>query len=122
MSSYWVRKVIVYPIIGDDELWDKVYDSLEEDGKFEISPMESNIENQFFLEYTISEQGGSGEWCKEYHLPNEERECWGKQFSELLDKFDIEVDVSKLKKLEYCYYNGCDALDYYHDERLWTTQ
>lgn len=122
MSSYWVRKVIVYPIIGDDELWDKVYDSLEEDGKFEISPMESNIENQFFLEYTISEQGGSGEWCKEYHLPNEEREYWGKQFSELLIKFGIEVDVRKLKKLEYCYYNGCDALDYYNEERLWAVQ
>lgn len=61
MSNYWSRKVIVYPLTDDNDLWDKIYDSLEEDGKFEISPMESNIENQFFLEYTISEQGGSGD-------------------------------------------------------------
>ena len=47
---------------------------------------------------------------------------WGKQFSELLIKFGIEVDVRKLKKLEYCYYNGCDALDYYNEERLWAVQ
>lgn len=120
MSRYWVRKVVVYPINDEDKLWDKVYDSLEEDGKFEISPMSSNIDNQFFLEYIISEQGGSGEGCKEYHLPNEERDYWGKQFSELLVKFGIEVDVRKLKKLEYCYYNGCDALDYYNMERTWS--
>lgn len=48
MSNYWVRKVIVYPLLDDNDLWDKVFDSLEEDSGFEISPMESNIENQFF--------------------------------------------------------------------------
>lgn len=62
MSRYWSRKVIVYPLTDDNDLWDKIYNSLDENSGFEISPMESNIENQFFLEYTISEQGGSGEW------------------------------------------------------------
>lgn len=40
MSNYWSRKVIVYPLTDDNDLWDKIYDSLEEDGKFEISPMD----------------------------------------------------------------------------------
>ena len=122
MSSYMVRKVIVYPLADDNDLWDKIYDSLEEDSKFEISPMSSNIENQFFLEYLIFEDDGLGEWCKEYNLSEEEKGEYLTKFNGVLKKFGIEVDVRKLKKLEYCYYNGCDALDYYNAERLWTTQ
>lgn len=30
MSNYWSRKVIVYPLTDDNDLWDKIYDSLEE--------------------------------------------------------------------------------------------
>lgn len=88
-----VRKVIVYPLTDDNDLWDKIYDSLEEDSKFEISPMSSNIGNQFFLEYLIFEDDGLGEWCKEYNLSEEEKgEYLEKAFKELLKEFGIEVE------------------------------
>lgn len=51
----------------------------------------SNIGNQFFLEYLISEDDGLGEWCKEYPLSEEEKEEYLTNFKGVLEKFGIEV-------------------------------
>ena len=122
MSDYERNKQVLYPVTK--ELLEKlnckdIYD-LEE--KF---PAGSKFEVEGFIDYGGTEDFNkylayeldsnygveSGEFGRSRFLKPSEQEKYKKLFSEVIPE-DL-IDTSLFKYVDYCYYNCCEADDYY---------
>lgn len=122
MSDYVRNKQVLYPVTN--ELLEKlncnnIYD-LEE--KF---PARSKFEAEGFIDYSgtknynhylayelDSDYGAeSGEFGRARFLKPSEQEKYKELFSEVIPE-DL-IDPSLFKYVDYCYYNCCEADDYY---------
>lgn len=123
MSDYNRQKVIRYPIekedlekLGIDTIYDidmcasfegKVKDYEHPTERFHAAPTEND-----FLDYVIRDTDGDGDWGKVRKLYDSEEEVFGAKFKEVMPW----IDVDKLRVVEFCWYNSCEAPDYYHIE------
>ena len=122
MSDYVRKKQVLYPVTKEllKKLnYDDIYD-LEE--KF---PARSNFEAEGFIDYSgtknynqylayelDSDYGTeSGEFGRARFLKPAEQEKYKKIFSDVIPE-DL-IDPSLFKYVDYCYYNCCEADDYY---------
>lgn len=122
MSDYVRNKQVLYPVTK--ELLEKlncynIYD-LED-----RSPLGSNFIIEGFVDYSgtknynqylayelDSDYGvGSGEFGRSRFLKPAEQEKYKKLFSEVIPE-DL-IDPTLFKYVDYCYYNCCEADDYY---------
>ena len=122
MSDYVRNKQVLYPVTKEllKKLnCDDIYD-LEENfparSKFEVEGFidYSGTKNyNRYLAYELDSNYGveSGEFGRARFLKPAEQEKYKKLFSEVIPE-DL-IDPSLFKYVDYCYYNCCEADDYY---------
>lgn len=119
MSDYCHQKVLRIPITleelnmpeSDDLRWDleEKYSELFSYGTprmFQIAPTE-----EFFLDYVLEYDYDydSGDWGKTRELYVSEQDKYRSIFQQILPN----VDMSKVRLIEFCWYNCSEAPDYY---------
>lgn len=129
MSDYVHNKSIMYPIdcttLGIKDAWDleeKLPEALKNhwDNKyphFEIEAMvdyDGNGDCNYYLSLVLDSTYGreSGDFGRNRTLSPTEQEKYKKIFEQVIPN----VDPSKLKYVDYCYYNCCESEDYYIKE------
>ena len=76
-----------------------------ERNKFQTSPTRTK-----FIDYVLDyEWDCEGEYGKVRELYDSEKE----KFLGIFQKIDPEVDMNHVHLVEFCWYNGCEAPDYY---------
>ena len=122
MSDYVRNKQVLYPVTKEllKKLnYDDIYD-LEENfparSKFEVEGFidYSGTKNyNRYLAYKLDSNYGteSGEFGRARFLKPAEQEKYKKLFSEVIPE-DL-IDPTLFKYVDYCYYNCCEAEDYY---------
>lgn len=74
---------------------------------FQLAPTESQ-----FIDYVLDyKYDADGEFGKTRALYDSEKEKYLYQFQ----KLDPNVNMDHVRLVEYCYWNGCEAPDYYDD-------
>ena len=127
MSDYEHNRAVMYPITLEvlNKLNCKDAFDLEErfttnrykdSSYFEIEifkDYEGNRECNYYLSYVINSTYGleSGEFGRSRFLKTSEQEKYKKLFSQILP--EELIDPSLFKYVDYCYYNCCEADDYY---------
>lgn len=124
MSDYVRTKGVIYPI--EQELLDKLglKDAWDLESKAEslfgyaintfsiecFLDYDGDDEARYYLIYqTAKDYGRYGDFGRSRFLSQPEQEKYIEIFKQVLP----EVDRSKLKYIDYCYYNCCEAPDYY---------
>ena len=99
--------------VEDDLFWclEQDYPDLfdyAEIGKFQMSPTESP-----FIDYVLDyESDAEGSFGKIRFLYDSEK----KKYLEKFKMLDPNVNMDDVHLVEFCWYNGCEAPDYYDDE------
>ena len=76
-------------------------------GKFQTSPTETP-----FFDYVLDyEYAADGEYGKTRALYESEKA----KYLPVFQKIDPNVDMNDVRLVEFCWYNGCEADDYYDD-------
>ena len=78
-------------------------------GKFQIAPTEDNYID-YVLEY---EWDADGEYGKTRALYDSEK----KKYLLIFQKIDPNINMDYVRLVEFCWYNGCEAPDYYDDTK-----
>lgn len=121
MSDYKREKVLRIPFEdlcldikeSDDlsyDLWKKFGDIFywcgSCEGKFELAPT-----TRMFIDFVLESEYGSdcGDWGKVRELYPQEIDKYKKVFQKICPT----VDMSKVRLVEFCWYNGCEAPNYY---------
>lgn len=76
-------------------------------GKFQIAP----TENPFFDYVLDYEYDADGEYGKTRALYESEKA----KYLSVFQKIDPNIDMNYVRLVEFCWYNGCEADDYYDD-------
>lgn len=73
--------------------------------KFQLSPTEDT-----FIDYVLDyEYDCDGAYGKVRDLYDSEKE----KFKSIFQQIDPEINMDYVRLVEFCYYNGCEAPDYY---------
>ena len=128
MSDYVRYKEIMYPITNEDvkkigfsrieDYWDSFGWNYEENDNFDIQNPVAEVDGKYvsnyYLCYVLKYEYGAnnGEFGRSRPLNAAEQEKYKEIFSKKLK----DVDPSKFRLVDFCYYNGCDAPDYYLEE------
>lgn len=76
-------------------------------GKFQVAPTESP-----FFDYVLDyEYDADGEYGKTRALYESEKA----KYLPVFQKIDPNIDMNYVRLVEFCWYNGCEADDYYDD-------
>ena len=76
-------------------------------GKFQVAPTESP-----FFDYVLDyEYDADGEYGKTRALYDSEKA----KYLSVFQKIDPNIDMNYVRLVEFCWYNGCEADDYYDD-------
>lgn len=110
MSDYCRQKVLRYPV--DTDPWEieknniKLFKSLRDLPTFQIAPTVST-----FIDYVLEDEYGygCGDWGKNRELYDTEKEKYKPVFEQIIP----DVDMDKVRLVEYCWYNCSEAPDYY---------
>ena len=126
MSDYVRNKQVLYPITKEllkklncNDIYDLEDDfekrlQVESDFTAEVFIDYSGTKNtNEYLAYTLDSDYGveSGEFGRSRFLKPSEQEKYKKLFSEVIPE-DL-IDPTLFKYVDYCYYNCCEADDYY---------
>lgn len=67
-------------------------------------------DKSYYLDYVLEKQYGvDGEYGYVFLLDDNDKQ----KYCPLFDKLGIEYNPDDLRKVVYCYYNGCECTDYY---------
>lgn len=124
MSTYVREKVLRIPIerlnltFSEEELDDLGW-SIEKRfpdifgygdvGKFQLAPTYESFVD-LVLDY---EYDADGEYGKTRALTDNEK----RKYLPMFQKIDSEVNMDYVRLVEFCYYNGCEAPDYYDETK-----
>jgi hypothetical protein len=75
-------------------------------GKFESAPT-----RRYFVDYVLEDEYGAdcGEWGKVRVLTEVEKQ----KYKCVFKKLNPSIDMDKVRLVEFCWYNCCEAPDYY---------
>ena len=122
MSTYVREKVLRIPLeklniqfTRDD--WEDIHWAVEHKfpnlfdyariGKFQIAPTVTD-----YIDYVLDyEYDADGEYGKTRAL----YECEKDKYRSAFQQIDKNVDMNYVRLVEFCWYNGCEAPDYYDD-------
>ena len=120
MSDYVREKVLRIPVTKEQE--EEICKKYEADnlyelefkidnfgggvGMFEIAPTIDTFVD-YCLEYSYGED--CGDWGKVRELSDKEKAKYGPMFKEIYEGFDAD----KIRLVEFCWFNCCEAPDYY---------
>ena len=122
MSTYVREKVLRIPLsnlnfhFSQDELNDlgwalekrfpEIFDYAEI-GKFQLAPTVTN-----YIDYVLDyEYDADGEYGKTRAL----YECEKEKYLSVFQQIDKDINMNNVRLVEFCWYNGCEAPDYYDD-------
>lgn len=122
MSTYVREKVLRIPLdklnltFSDEEMYDLGY-SFEQRfkgiyeygkiGKFQLAPTES-----LFIDFVLDrEYDADGEYGKTRALSDREKA----KYLPVFQQIDPSVNMDFVRLVEFCWYNGCEADDYYDE-------
>lgn len=117
MSDYCRNKVVRLKAsedrLGVKDIWDlatKYPDlfTLSRDKKFEISPTESN-----FVDYVL--YSSYGEECGDFGRTRRLSEKEVEKYIQIFKQICPDVKAEDLRYVDYCWYNGCEAPDYFDE-------
>lgn len=120
MSDYSRYLVLRYPITKDDAeiLEDKLMESPfgkhRKGGYFEVTgATDSNYEYKYFLDFIVKHTYGDerGDFGKIRTLKESELA----EFTELFKMLIPDIDMTKVKVVDYCWYNCCEPPAYYDE-------
>ena len=133
MSDYCRTKAVMYPLgsradldnyckaLGVEDRWEleerypDFFSPTTTEPYFKIEVMANGIAN-YYLSYVLFYRYGEddGEFGRNRFLSPTEQEKYKPIFEQVLP----EIDASKLKYVDYCYYNCCESPDFYnsHDD------
>ena len=140
MSDYQTKKQVVYPVDKHDpDLMNKWLPNYSGYGKpdifnldmvpelkdlfmtypkkqgFEAEVFDDGSKVNYYLAYTLDQHfDGYNEYGKSRELSDSEKV----KYKELFEKIIPNVDPDKFKLVEYCWYDCCEAPDYYN----WTKE
>lgn len=78
-------------------------------GKFQLSPTDEP-----FIDYVLDyEYDADGEYGKTRELTDNEK----KKYLSVFQKIDPEINMDFVRLVEFCWYNGCEAPDYYDETK-----
>jgi len=127
MSTYVRYKEIMYPITEEDvkkvgynnleDYWDDFSWDFKENDNFEVQCPVAEVNGKYVSNYYLCYvlkyvYDADGEFGRSRSLTPTEQEKYKEIFSKKLK----DVDPSKFRLVDFCYYNGCDAPDYYLEE------
>ena len=126
MSAYTRNKAIMYPLdkdtlnkLGVEDAWDLVdkFPEINNFGSaipyFEIEAMvDDDWECTHYLSYVLYHTYGKefGEFGRNRLLTSTEQE----KYKAIFEKIIPDIDVNKLKYVDYCYYNASESPDFYN--------
>lgn len=77
------------------------------DGRFQLAPTETN-----FVDFVLEKEwDADGEYGKTRSLTDREKAKYLPKFQQI----DADVNMDDVRLVEFCWYNGCEAPDYYDD-------
>jgi len=110
MSTYIREKVLRYPMDGDLETFEEKYQDLfswGEPGKFQIAPTTKG-----FIDFVLEcDRDADGEYGKTRALSEKEQEKYHATWAKIIP----DVDMNKVRLVEFCWYNATEAPDYYDE-------
>lgn len=78
-------------------------------GKFQLSPTDEP-----FIDYVLDyEFDADGEYGKTRALTENEK----KKYLPVFQKIDPDINIDFVRLVEFCWYNGCEAPDYYDETK-----
>ena len=122
MSDYVHNKQVLYPITRElldkmgvadsSEIEDKLYPADHLDMEYFVDYSGTGESNEYLAYELYSDYGEeSGDFGRSRFLTEKEQEKYKELFSEVIPE-DL-IDPSLFKYVDYCYYNCCEADDYY---------
>lgn len=122
MSDYVHNKAVMYPIdckvLGIKDAWELqekypnlILNRLAPGPFFTIEAMCKDWTCRYYLSYTLYSTYGkeSGDFGRSRPLTQLEQALYEKIFKQIIS----DLDASKLRYVDYCYYNCCESEDYY---------
>ena len=135
MSDYVHNKAVMYPIdcneLGIEDVWDleeKIPEALKNnyDKKYPYFEIEAMVDyaGNGDCNYYLSLVLGStyGEDCGDFGRNRTLSLTEQVKYKEIFEQVIPNVDPSKLKYVDYCYYNCCESEDYYLKEDEFNTE
>lgn len=120
MSDYSRYLVLRYPITKDDAemLEDKLMESPfgkhRKGGYFEITgATDSNYDYKYFLDFVVKHT--YGDECGDFGKIRTLKESEVSEFAELFKMLIPDIDMTKVKVVDYCWYNCCEPPAYYDE-------
>lgn len=106
--DYIKSKVNTDNLIDEEDLYELVDEYLSDLDKFEIASTE-----KFFIDYILEYEYGVwlGEYGKNRSLYAREKEKYLPIFKQLYP----DIDMNMVRLVEFCWYNGTEAPDYYNE-------
>ena len=132
MSDYCRTKAVMYPLgsradldnyckaLGVEDRWEleeqypEFFSPTTTEPYFDIEVMEYKGHANYYLAYILYYNYGedAGEFGRNRFLTPAGQEKYKPIFKQVI----IGVDTTKLKYVDYCYYNCCESSDYYLSE------
>lgn len=110
MSTYCKEKVLRFPMGGDLEQFEEAHSDLFDygtPGLFQIAPTRES-----YIDLVLErESDWDGEYGKTRALTENEK----KKYRPIWEKIIPGIDMSKVRLVEFCWYNATEAADYYDD-------
>lgn len=128
MSDYVRYKEIMYPITEEDikkigfnsidDYWDSFSWNYQENDNFDfqspVAKVDGDYVSNYYLCYVLKYEYGAN--CDDFGRSRPLNAVEQEKYKEIFSKKLKDVDPSKFRLVDFCYYNGCDAPDYYLEE------
>lgn len=120
MSDYCRQKVVRYPITKEQykELDEIIGYNYEKENSFNITgtiSYEKDHSEHYYLDYYLyyNYNVDSGEYGKVRELTSKEQDKYKEIFLNKFKEYLKDFDKTKLRYVDYCYYNCSEPNDYY---------
>lgn len=113
MSDYCREKVLRYPVEEDpydiQERFLNLFTAWKELPSFQTAPTDKQ-----FIDYVLESEYGSsaGDWGRTRALTKNEQDKYRPIFEQIFKN----IDMNKVRLVEYCWYTCSEAPDYYDDD------
>lgn len=115
MSDYVRTKAVLYPIT--EQQADTIHEILlpYDTTPWHIEGLDDGKKINYYLSYELDSTYGedSGDFGFSRYLTADEYNEFLPDFREMLQRADIPIRLELLKYVDWCYYNCCEAEDYY---------
>lgn len=113
MSDYCREKVLRYPVEEDpweiENRFSSLFATYKQLPSFQVAPTDKE-----FIDYVLESDYGctAGDWGRTRALTKNEQDKYRPIFNQIFK----DIDMNKVRLVEYCWYNCSEAPDYYDED------